>query len=73
MKEDLLSEILDLSPAERIRLAQDIWASVSELPDTAKLTDGQKEELKRRLRLLDDNPDEGIPWRDVISKLQSKQ
>ena len=70
MKEDLLAEILELSPAERIRLAQDVWASVSELPGTSALSPIQKAELLRRFKLLSANPDEGVPWSAVLANLQ---
>lgn len=55
MNNKLLADILQLSAAERIRLAQDIWDSVSELPDAAALTDEQKYELDQRLAFLEKN------------------
>ena len=72
MKEDLLMEILNLSPAERLRLAQDIWASVYQLPDTDQLSKEQKEELVKRLKNLEDNPNRGVPWKEVIFKLHTR-
>ena len=71
MSSKLLSEILDLPSAERIRLAQDIWDSVTEIPDPSILTDWQKEELKKRLDALDENPNLGVPWKEVISELRN--
>ena len=65
----ILSQILDLSPAERIRLAQDIWDSVSEVPGTEILTEWQKAELTKRLEKLEENPNSGIPWRDAMADL----
>ena len=66
----ILSQIMDLSPAERIRLAQDIWDSVSEIPGPEILTDWQKEELKKRLDKLEANPNSGIPWKAVLADLR---
>lgn len=68
----LLSQILDLSPAERIRLAQDIWDSVSEISEPETLTDWQKEELKKRLDKLNKNPELGIPWQKVLAEIRGK-
>lgn len=70
MSSTLFAQILDLSAAERIRLAQDIWDSVTEIPDSSILTDWQKEELKRRLSELDGNPNAGVTWREVISEFR---
>ena len=70
MNSKLLTEILDLSTAERIRLAQEIWDSVTEVPDSSILTDWQKQELQIRLNALNENPASGIPWREVISDLK---
>jgi len=69
MTKALLSKILDLTPTDRVRLAQDIWESVAELPDTGKLTDFQKEELDRRLASLEKRPDEGIQWQEVLADI----
>jgi putative addiction module component (TIGR02574 family) len=72
MRETLLSEILDLSPAERVRLAQQIWESVEQLPDSAELSTEQRAELDRRLALFDKNPDRGIPWRQVLGRIREQ-
>lgn len=70
MNSALLAQILDLTSAERIRLAQDIWDSVTEIPDSSILTDWQKEELNKRLSALEANPNSGLPWREVIGELR---
>ncbi|MDQ1638025.1 MAG: hypothetical protein QOF62_1364 [Pyrinomonadaceae bacterium] len=59
-----LSEILQLSIDERIRLAQDIWDSIAAVPEAISLTEAQREELDRRLAAYEENPDEGIPWEE---------
>jgi putative addiction module component (TIGR02574 family) len=71
MNSKLLSQILDLPSSERIKLAQDIWDSVTEIPNPDILTDWQKEELKKRLKALDQDPNQGIPWKDVIGDMDS--
>ena len=72
MDKSILAHIMDLSPSERIRLAQDIWDSVSEIPNSEALTDWQKSELKKRLKSFEANPNQGIPWRDVLAEIQGK-
>ena len=60
-----LSDILQLTVAERIQLAEDIWDSVAAFPESVPLTDAQKEELDCRLRAHARNPDEGISWDEL--------
>jgi putative addiction module component (TIGR02574 family) len=65
-----LSEILQLTIAERIQLAEDIWDSVAAFPEAITLTDAQKEELDRRLQVYAKNPNEGISWDELKDKLR---
>ena len=65
-----LSEILQLTIAERIQLAEDIWDSVAAFPEAIPLTDAQKEELDRRLQAYAQNPNEGISWDELKEKLR---
>jgi len=64
-----LSEILQLSIAERIQLAEDIWDSVAAFPEAIPLTDAQKEELDRRVQAYAQNPNEGISWDELKDRL----
>jgi putative addiction module component (TIGR02574 family) len=65
-----LSEILQLTIAERIQLAEDIWDSVAAFPEAIPLTDAQKEVLDRRLQGYAKNPNEGISWDELKDKLR---
>ena len=65
-----LSDILQLTIAERIQLAEDIWDSVAAFPESVPLTDAQKEELDRRLQAHTQNPNEGISWDELKDKLR---
>ena len=67
-----LSEILQLSVAERIQLVEDIWDSIAVVPDSVLLTDEQEAELERRLEAYKANPNEGISWNDLKTKLQKQ-
>ena len=64
-----LDQILDLPPAERVEIAQEIWESVFDHPENLPLTQAQKDELERRWRAFKRNPNEGEPWEDVKKSL----
>jgi putative addiction module component (TIGR02574 family) len=61
----------ELSVAERIRLAEDLWDSIPECADIP-LTDAQKAELDRRLEDLEQHPDAGEPWDAVRARLYER-
>jgi putative addiction module component (TIGR02574 family) len=65
-----LSDILQLTIAERIQLAEDIWDSVAAFPEALPLTDAQKAELDHRLQAYAENPNEGIAWDELRDKLR---
>ena len=65
-----LSEILQLSIAERIQLAEDIWDSVAAVPEAVVFTDEQREELDRRLAAYARNPEEGIAWHELKERVR---
>ncbi|MGH9755295.1 MAG: addiction module protein [Blastocatellia bacterium] len=64
-----LSDILQLSLAERIQLVEDIWDSIANIPEAITLTDAQKRELDRRLASFAQDPDKGISWEALKEKL----
>ena len=66
------ADILRLSVSERIQLAQDIWDSIAEVPDSIPLTDEQKAELDRRLDAYHKDPNAGSPWSVVRERLTSR-
>ncbi len=67
-----LSEILELSVAERIQLVEDIWDSIATVPEAVSLTGEQQAELESRLEAYQNNPGEGISWNDLKEKLRSR-
>jgi putative addiction module component (TIGR02574 family) len=66
-----ISEILDLSTAEKILLVEQIWDSLD--TNELEITDAQKEELDRRIALDEDGQMSWHSWSDVRSHLQSKR
>jgi putative addiction module component (TIGR02574 family) len=72
MNKALLQELLQLSPAERIELANELLDSVSE-DDYAPLTPEQAAEIDRRIAEHDRDPSRGIPWEEVRAHLWSRR
>jgi putative addiction module component (TIGR02574 family) len=65
-----LSDIIQLSIAERIQLAEDIWDSIAASPEAVPVTDEQKQELERRLQAHAQNPDEAVSWDELKQKVR---
>jgi putative addiction module component (TIGR02574 family) len=72
MNKTLLDELLQLPPAERIELAQELWDSIDPGEDLPPLTPEQMKEVDRRLaeHLLD--PGSAIPWEEVRARLRAR-
>lgn len=64
--------ILDLSVSERIQLAQDIWDSVAEVPESLVLADDEKAEIDHRLNAYHKDPDAGSPWSVVRDRIKNR-
>ena len=60
-----VSDLLHLSVAERIQLAEDLWDSVAAHPEQVATSEEHLAELERRLTELDENPEAGESW-DVV-------
>jgi len=66
-----LNEISQLSVAERIQLAQDIWDTVWSRPENLKLTEAQSQELERRLQSYRREPESSVPWDEVKERIRN--
>lgn len=64
-----LSDLLKLSEAERIQLAQDLWDSIPAESPVLELTEEQRQELDRRLAQHEADPTSAIPWEEVRARL----
>jgi putative addiction module component (TIGR02574 family) len=71
MNKSLLKELLQLTPAERIELAADLWDSIEpgELPP---LTSEQIEECERRYAEHMRDPSSASKWEDVKARLLAR-
>jgi len=70
MKQELVAEILALPVAERVRLVEAIWDSISAVPEALPMTEWQKQELDRRLAEFEANPDEGATLEEVFARIR---
>lgn len=66
-----VADVLRLSVPERIRLVQEIWDSVVEVPEAVELTPEQAEEIDRRLAAYEKDPTQSSPWPDVKRRILS--
>ena len=67
-----LKEILQLSVAERVRLAEDIWDSIASSPEALSVTDVQKQELDRRREAHAKEQASTRSWEEIRADLSGK-
>ena len=70
MNASLLKELMELTPEERIQLAEDLWDSVAQDKMPA-LTEAQKKEIDRRIAEHERDPSSALPWEEVRAWLWS--
>jgi putative addiction module component (TIGR02574 family) len=70
MNRELVAEILALPVAERVRLVEAIWDSISAVPDALSLTQWQKDELDRRLVEFEADPESGATLEEVFARIR---
>ena len=64
-----ISDLLELPVAERIRLVEDLWDSIAEVPEALPVTEEQGRELDRRLEAHRESPAAAVPWAEVRKRL----
>jgi len=67
-----VSEILQLSVAERVQIVEDIWDSIGENPEELPLSETEKLVLDKRLEDYREDPHEGIEWEILKKNLSSE-
>lgn len=67
---ELWAELMELTPAERMELVQELWESIAaeKLPP---LTDDELQELENRLEEHRRDPRTAITWEEVKAQLMS--
>lgn len=66
------SELLALSEAERIQLAQDLWDSIPLDSEALALTPEQIREIDRRMEEHRADPSSAIPWAEARAQLRER-
>ena len=67
----LTIDIAQISVAERIQLAEDLWDSILENPEMLPVTDAQRQELDARLQKYRQTPEAESSWQSVKDRLNS--
>lgn len=68
-----LTDVLELSVAERIQLVEDIWDSIGKTSEPTPLTEAQRQELDRRLESHLKNPTSGSTWTEVKRRIAGSE
>lgn len=71
MSHALLSDLLKLSDAERIQLAQDLWDSIPAYSDSIPLSSDQLKEMEERLAEHLADPSSAIPADEARVRLRA--
>jgi putative addiction module component (TIGR02574 family) len=67
-----LSELLKLSEAERIQLAQDLWDSIPVRSEALPLDEDQLREMERRMAEHQAHSASAIPWEEARARLRER-
>ncbi|MBW4632220.1 MAG: addiction module protein [Iphinoe sp. HA4291-MV1] len=62
-------DISQLSVAERIQLAEDLWDSILAIPTAVGVSESQQRELDRRLEQYRQNPMQNSSWKEIKQRL----
>ena len=65
--------VFDLSPAEKLQLAEDLWDDLAADPSQVPVHDWQREELDRRRARLESSPDSGLSWEEVQARVRARR
>lgn len=69
MGTDDLQQLLNLSAAERLRLAEQLWNSVSDEIESSPLTAEERAFVDAQLAEYRANPDDTVSWESVKKSL----
>ena len=72
MRRGLLSELKELTPAERIEIVEFLWDSL-ELEKLSPITPEELDEMERELAQHRSDPSDGLAWEEVRAWLWSRR
>jgi putative addiction module component (TIGR02574 family) len=75
MTNALREQLFELTAAERLELVEELWDSIAAERENEPfpLSDAQREELDRRLRELDEQPERARSWAEVRARLWARK
>ena len=68
-----VDEILAQPVADRLLAVDAIWESIVESPELLSVPQSQRDELDRRLKLHQEDPDAASPWEEVRARLLGRE
>ncbi len=77
MNRAIMDELMQLSPAERLDIAEKLWESVDPndpniVDDLAPLSEEQMQEVRKRIAEHERDRGSAIPWDEVRTRLWSR-
>lgn len=72
MEKPSLPDVLALSLPERIRYAQALWDSISQVPGDVPITPSEREIIARRLEAYYRDPEAGSSWAEVKARVLAR-
>ncbi|MDH3716856.1 MAG: addiction module protein [Planctomycetota bacterium] len=67
-----ISQIFELPLPDQLRIVEDLWDHIAASKEPLPIPDWQKEELDRRKRTFEANPESVIPWQDAKKQIRGK-
>jgi putative addiction module component (TIGR02574 family) len=69
---DPIASVFNLSPAEKLRLVEDLWDDIAASSENIPIHDWQLEELDRREAAHEANPTNTLSWDEVKAELRKR-
>lgn len=67
-----LSRILELPLPDQLQLVEDLWDHIATSNEPLPIPDWQKEELDRRKRNFQANPDSAVSWEEARRNIRQQ-
>lgn len=64
--------LLDLTPAEKLQLVEDLWDDLAATPEAVPTHQWQKDEVAARKTRLEANPTSGVSWEAVKQRIRQR-
>lgn len=66
-----LSELTALPVVDRLRVVESLWNSIESEP--VSVSPKQREEIARRIKSHEENPNDVLTWEQVLDRLRDRQ